>query len=256
VILYAPLFIGFGAAGVAAPVRWLLLAAAVLGAFLAREAAGLLLRRRGGSGVGFWLAVYLGILLGGALPLLFCYRIASLIPIGALAALLFGIHTFLLMRGRLDRSQWGEILGVGALALTAPAAYAVATGRLDAQAWLLWAACLLYFSSAIFSVKMHLNAAKAKRDWNEAKRREIGRDTLQYHLLLGAVLLLAALRIGGSAAVWLASAYLPAIIRGLRGWVGLSPVLPPLKRVGIQETLLSVWFTFCLLAATSGWRHP
>ena len=60
VILYAPLVLGFGASGVFAPVRWLLLIIAVTGLFLAREAAGLILRGRGKAGTGLWLALYIG----------------------------------------------------------------------------------------------------------------------------------------------------------------------------------------------------
>ena len=170
---------------------------AVTGAFLAREAAGLLLRKRGKGGTAFWLAVYSALFLAGALPLVLFFRVYSLLPIGIAALLLFGVHSWCLVRGRLDRSQWGEILGVGALTLTAPAAVAVTSGRLTTVAWLLWAACLLYYSSSIFSVKMVLSAARAKRDWSESKRREIGRDCLGYHLLLTAAVGIAAFRLGG-----------------------------------------------------------
>jgi len=254
VILYCSLFLGLAAAGGSTPARWLLVIVTVTGAFLTREAAGLLLRRRGGTSVGFWFWVYMALFLAGALPLLFWYRVVSLLLIGGLAALLFAFHSALLMRGRLDRSQWGEILGVGALALTAPAGYATAAGRLDGVAWLIWAACLLYFSSGIFMVKMFLSAAKWKRDWSDEKRRAVGRQTLQYHLILAGLLILFALRVGGSASAWVAAAYLPALFRALKGWSALTPVLPPLKRVGIQEAALAIWFTGCLLAAVSGWR--
>lgn len=254
VILYCSLLLGFGAAAVVAPMQWLLLTSAVTGAFLTREAASLLLRRRGKTGTGFWLGVYLTFSLGGGLPLLFYYRVASLLLFGALAVLLFGIHSLLLLRERLDRSQWGEVLGVGALTLAAPAACTLAMGRLNSEAWLLWVACLLYFSSGVFTVKMYLNAARAKREWNETRRREIGRDTLQYHLLLAGALIFAALRIGVGQSGWIIAAYLPALIRALRGWARLTPVLPPLKRVGLQEALLAVWFTGCLLAALTAWH--
>lgn len=249
VILYAPLVLGFASAGLVTPLRWLLLCLAVTGAFMGREAAGLLLRKRGKAGTGFWLGVYTGLFLAGTLPLLFYYRVVPLVAIGAVAALLFCIHSYWLLHGRMDRSQWGEILGVGALTLTAPAAYATATGGVTPTAWLLWAACLLYYSSSIFTVKMFLGAAKAKRDWSDERRRDIGRDCLLYHLLLTAALIATACRVGGRESLWLVLAYVPALIRAFRAVAALTPVLPPLKRVGIQETLLAVWFSGCLLAA-------
>lgn len=250
VILYGSMMLGFGAAKRGISLPCLLLLASVTGAFLTREAAALLLRRRGRQGTGFWFGVYLTLFGGGALPLLLVYRITALYWIGALMALLFGLHSALLLRKRLDRSQWGEILGVGALTLTAPAASIVATHRLENSAWLLWGACLLFFSSGIFTVKMYLNAVKARREWCEAKRRELGRDTRCYHLLLAGALLLTALRIGGSASLWLVAAYLPALIRAAHAYARLTPQLPSLKRVGMRETLLAFWFIGCLLAAT------
>lgn len=252
VILYSPMILGFAASSAVAPVRWLLLGLAVTGVFLGREAAGLLLRRREKSGTAFWLGVYVALFLAGALPLILYYHITSLVQIGALAILLFCIHSYWLLRGRQDRSQWGEILGVGALTLTAPAAVAVSTGSLTALAWLLWAACLLYYSSSIFTVKMYLSAAKSKRDWSESKRRKAGRDCFSYHLLLTVAVGLAAFRLGGREGFWLTAAYLPALARAFRAVAMLTPVLPPLKRVGVLETVLALWFTGCLLAAVRG----
>jgi hypothetical protein len=250
VILYAPLLIGFGAAlHGTVPIKWLLLTLAVMGAFLAREAAGLLLRGRGKAGTGFWLAIYAAAWLAGGLPLLLLCHLSSLLWIGALMVILFALHSLLLVRGRLDRSQWGEILGVGALTLTAPAAYSVATAALDFRAWLVWAGCLLYFSGPIFYVKMLLAAAKSRRAWSEEKRREIGRDTFIYHALLAITLLGVALRIGGDSALWLGAAYLPTLLRAFYRAVKLTPELPPLKRIGIQETLHALWFMICFLTA-------
>src|SRR5690349_19282818 len=97
VMLYVPLLIGFAVAGEWTPLRWLLLTLAVTGAFLARDAAGLLLRRRGKPGTRFWLCLYSAILIAGALPLLWVYRVWSLLMIGLLVAALFGLHSLLLI---------------------------------------------------------------------------------------------------------------------------------------------------------------
>ena len=252
VILYAPLFIALAATPPFALAPSLLLVLAVTGLFLAREAAGRLLRRRGQAGTTFWLGVYLAAALAGTLPLLRSYRRLALLHVGLLVVGLFALHALLLLwpaRKRLDRSQWGEILGVGALALTAPAAYVVARGALDSRAWTLWAACVLYFSSGIFYVKMLLAAVKVRRVIGWPERWRVGRDNLLYHLLLvGGVAVLAAQQ-GGRSGLLVALAYLPALCRAFRGWATLTNRLPPLKRVGLAETFYSLWFLGCFLAA-------
>jgi hypothetical protein len=252
VILYAPLLIALAATPPFALAPSLLLILAVTGLFLAREAAGLRLRRRGQEGTAFWLGVYLALALAGALPLVLVYHRLALLPIGLLVVGLFALHALLLLwpaRKRLDRSQWGEILGVGALALTAPAACVVAGGALDGRAWMLWAACVLYFSSSIFFVKMLLAAVKVRGDFGWPERWRIGRDNLTYHVLLvGGTVILAA-RFGAGSGLLVAIAYLPVLFRAFRGWATLSNKLPPLKRVGLAETFYSLWFMGFFLAA-------
>ncbi len=252
VILYAPLAMTLA---VARPFRLapsLLLLLAVTGLFLSREAAGLLLRRRGKGGTAFWLAVYLALALMGALPLLLIYQRMALLRVGALVLALFALHSLLLLwpaRRRLDRSQWGEILATGALALTAPAAYSVATGRLDGFAWCLWAACTLYFSSSIFFVKMLLAAGKVRGAFGRRERWQAGRDNLNYHVLLVLIVVAVTALRGGPGAFLALAAYLPALFRALRGWATLSNKLPPLKRVGMGETLYALWFIGFFLSA-------
>ncbi len=241
------------------PFAWmpsLLLVLAVTALFLWREAAGLLLRRRGTEGTALWLGIYTATAALSALPLFLVYHRMALLPIGLLAAGLFALHALLLLwpaRRRLDRSQWGEILAVGALALTAPAAYVVARGSLDGRAWYLWAACTFYFSSSIFFVKMLLAAVKVKGAFTPGDRWRVGRDNLLYHLLLACVVTAAAALQGGTGAALAAIAYLPALLRAFRGWATLSNKLPPLKRVGLGETFYSLWFTGCFLASL-WWR--
>jgi hypothetical protein len=252
VILYAPLVIAFAAARPFALGPALLLVLAVTGLYLARNAAGLLFRWRGKEGTAFWLAVYLLLAAAGALPLLLAYGRTDLLLLGLIAAGLFGVHSALLVlpaKKRLDRSQWGEILAVGALALTAPAAWAVSTGRLDGRAWLLWAACALYFSSGIFFVKMLLGAVKVRGDFTTRDRRRVGRDNLLYHALLTVLVLSGAAALGGVGGGFGVLAFLPALLRAFAGAARLTNALPPLKQVGLLETAYSLWFMGFLLAA-------
>jgi hypothetical protein len=252
VILYAPLVVALAAVWPFAPWPAFLLLLAVTGAFLVRNVAGLLIRRRGERRLERWLALYLALLTAGALPLFLIYRRFALLPVGMLAALLFALHAWLSVwpaRRRLDRSQWGEILAVGALALTAPAAYVAARGALDGTAWCLWAACTLYFSSSIFFVKMLLAAVKVRGAFSPRERWNVGRENLVYHLLLAGIVMLLAARIGGWSGLLAFLAYLPVIVRALVGWAALSNALPPLKRVGLAETFYSLWFSAFFLAA-------
>ncbi len=252
VILYAPMVLGFAAAGKPAPVAWLLITGTVTALFIGREAASLLIRGRSTPQTRGWAAIFgtmaalLGSLLlatSGAMPLL---------TVGAGALVLFGVHSALLKlsgRKRLDRSQWGEIIGVAALTLTAPAAYAAVVHHLDLEIALIWLGCIGYYSSGIFYVKMWLAAVKLKKTWNETSRLQCGRENNTYNAMLTVGVVIAATRLHSlPAAILVSVAYLPAIVRSAWGYMHLSPQLPPLKRVGMQETVYAVWFTLMLIA--------
>ncbi len=251
IVLYAPMAITLLALHSVPMLRAALLFVAVTGLFLARNAIGLLARRRGREGTGFWAGIYLALAAAGTLPLLMHWHLIALLDMGGVMLPLFALHTALLLapaKRRLDRSQWGEILAVGALALTAPAAYIVVRGHPDRIAWLLWMASALYFSSGIFLVKMLLAAAKVRSDFGWRERLRIGRDHLIYHLLLGVALAVMMVWIGGSGAILILIAYLPALIRAMVWWTKLTNRLPPLKRVGWMETVYALWFSGFLIA--------
>ncbi|MBI4551187.1 MAG: YwiC-like family protein [Candidatus Latescibacteria bacterium] len=252
VMLYAPLVIVLAAVRPVAVLPSLFLILTVTSVFLGQYALRVFIRRRGPRLVVAWLGVELTLLAAGLLPLLFVYRLTGLLAIGALAAALFGLHTLLLYwpsRKRLDRSQWGETLAVGALALTAPAAYVVARGGLDPIAWSIWAACVLYFSSGIFYVNMLLSAARIRGEFDARDRWRVGRDLVVYHVLLILVVGGASLAIGGWAAPLAALAYVPVLVRAFWGWATLSNELPPLTRVGLREVAYTLWFTGVFVAA-------
>jgi len=61
----------------------------------------------------------------------------ELIWLGIIAGVVFVLQMFLKRMGRTTRMA-AEVVGALALTSTAPAAYCVATGRLDARAWALW----------------------------------------------------------------------------------------------------------------------
>lgn len=246
VMLYAPIVIVAAAFPPPRLAGIMLLTGAVTGIFLARDVLGRVFRKRSTAGDRCWLAVYLLLTAGCAAPLMTPSDRRPLVEIAILAAALFAVHSALLLipaRKRLDRSQWGEVLAVGALSLTAPAASVVVRGGLDAVAWCIWTACTLYFSSSVFFVKMLLAATKYKDGFGLRERWAAGRDCVIYHALLTAVCAFVALQLGGRGGLLSTIAFAPAILRAFAGWLRLSPKLPPLKVVGVFETVYALWFT-------------
>ncbi len=256
VMLYAPVVIALLALHAFPTAKIFALLAAITGLFLVRNVFGLLVRKRGGSGSAFWFILYSALFLSGALPLLFTQQRYLFIYIGLTAVILFGLHTILLMvpgKRRLDRSEWGEILASGALALTGPAAAVAAQGEINRLAITLWAASTLYFTSGIFFVKMLLAAAKERGEIGREARLRLGSNCLIYHAFLGMLLCSGFFLLPLRTAVIALIAILPVEFRMLKGWMQLSRRPPPLRKVGRGETLYLLWFAAMLSIALS---HP
>lgn len=251
VMLYVPMAVAFAVAHFIAPVPAFLLFLALTGAFLARHPADLLLRGRAQPGALLWTGVYLAVAALGGLPLLLVYQRGALLVVLCIAGALFGAHVALLTwpsRKRLDRSVAGEVLAVAGLTLSAPAAYVVATGQLDGMAWCLWAACALFFGGGVFHVKMLLGAAKHRGAMDLGARLSLGRFNLAYHAAMAGVAVALSGRAGAGAAM-VCLAYAPAVARAVWGTLRLSRRLPPLKRVGVLETLYALWFAVLFASA-------
>jgi hypothetical protein len=251
VMLYLPMVLAFA---VARPGGWLsvvLLFVALTGAFLARHPADLLLRGKGDTGSPFWMVAYGLIATAAAVPLVVVWHAAPLLFVAAIAGVLFGAHAVLLewpAKRRMDRSVFGEVLAVLGLTLSAPAAIAVSHGTLSGLAWTLWAACALYFGSGIFHVKTLLSGAKYKGELDAASRWNLGRSSVIYHVLLAILALGVATSVSGRP-VYVIAAFAPVVVRALWGVAHLSRRLPPLKRVGMLETVYALWFAVWFGAA-------
>lgn len=251
VMLFAPLAIGLAVGPPPPPAPALLLVIAAAGALLLQNTTGFVLRGRA-QGRTVWLAIYLSLFCASVLPLLLVYHLTALLTLGIPAAALLAMRLALLLipaRKRLDRSLWGEVLGVPALTLTAPAAYIVSGGALDGEAWCLWAATTIYFASGIFVVKMLLAAARSKAPLDWPARLRVGRDHLIYHALLIVALGFVATTLPRRAALLAVLAYVPALYRALLSWIRLSNRLPNLTRVGFGELLYALWFVGLFIAA-------
>jgi hypothetical protein len=151
------------------------------------------------------------------LPLLIVWKLWWLAAFGVVAAPLAFRKT--------ERSAVMQLLAVAGLTLTAPAAWYVATGKLDYRLWL-WN--VLYFAGGVFYVKMHIASAIA--------RKPTGR--LPVILYYGGL--------GGMLAWWpVGLAFVPVIVRAFAGVAMLTPVLR-IKRLGWTEVAHSVVFAVTL----------
>lgn len=271
-MFYAPLLLVLAALGPFQPLPALLLVMAATGAFFGQSALMQVIRGRASRGVRLWTAIYMALCLGGGLPLLFVYHRWQLLAIGAAGLALFAYYTRLMTRPELRkqiRSETSEVLTVAILAMTAPAAYIVARGALDGWAFLIWAACLFYFCSSIFYLKMWFAAAKLRGRFTAEAKREAGRTSMRYHGTLAALVVAGSLALAGLGtssgsiarpdaapgllpSLLLVAAYAPILARAFWGWMRLSTRLPSLRRVGMIEAALALWFTGCWIAMLRG----
>lgn len=182
-----------------------------------------------------WFWIYLtGGTVSGAV-LIWHRQLFWLIPMGAALLGVLTLHLFLIA-GRKEKFVAGELLGVVGLTASAPVTYYVAHRTLDAEALVLWMLNILYFSSAIFYVKMVVSRHVASRQ-EEAGRRS--RQCILYHSLL--VLVVGVLIWLDRIPLWTFLAFLPITIRALAGTTSGKGRLN-LKRIGYTEVLHTVFF--------------
>lgn len=169
-----------------------------------------------------WTAILLAGSAACTLPLLLIWKLWWLAAFGLVAAPLAFRKT--------ERSVAMQLLAVIGLTLTAPAAWYVATGKLDYRLWLLNA---LYFAGGVFYVKMHIAAAIQRR----SSKLRLGTATLAYYGALTVV----------SVMWWpVGLAFVPATLRAVAGVARLSPVLR-IKRLGWTEVVYSLIFAAILM---------
>lgn len=216
----------------------MLLIVAVLAAFCAQNLVRLWLRKRTSHRDLGWLALFAGIGLVALVPLLLQVpRWQDFVVLGGLAVAFLAVQGVLLLipaRKRLDRSLWGELAAIPALTLPGPAACAL-VAPLGTKAWVVWGLSIAFFASGVFAVKLVLASAKFRKGLTSRERWGIGWPHVLYHALLfvGLVLL---------RSLWLGIAFLPALVRAILTYVRLDGTLPPLKKVGMREAALALWF--------------
>jgi len=209
--------------------RIALLLASVLCFYLARTS--WLKRRRK------WTCLLLALSVACVAPLLFVGQLWWLIAFGAVAAPLGFRKT--------ERSLAMQLLAVGGLTLTAPAAWYAATGRLDTRSLLLWLLNVLYFAGGVFYVKMHVAAALRRKTFGDlAEKPRPGAAVLTYYT--GVVVVLLALMMSGVISFWVSVAYAPVVLRAFVGVARLGPTLR-IKRLGWTEVAYSLVYAVVLV---------
>lgn len=246
-MLYVPFALGTATAGWRGGVHFAhvgLLLVGISAAFIGRE-----------SIVAWWRARRLGhpsAAAGRDALLLSLLAIATAVPLlqeTRAFAILFLAGTFsyaihlLQVRRRQVRTFSGELLGIAALALAAPAAYVAGRGTWEATGAWLWGLCILYFTSSVFYVKLRVAYLQKHR---VREQRQLRLATALYHagLLATWVALVIAERLP-----WLVLlAFVPVVVRAVWSvWHGARKL--DLRRTGILEIAYALHFLIWTAAA-------
>jgi hypothetical protein len=164
----------------------------------------------------------------------------TLLLLGGVTGISFLGQGILKKMGRSTRMT-SQIVGAVGLTVTAPAAYYVATGRLDALAFGLWLATFLFSAIQVYFVQLRIHGSKLS-----SFKERIGRGT---GFLIGEVVLMATLLLavrGG----WLTAlnlfAFAPAVLRAT-AWFFQKPKPLNVNKLGWGEVRQSLAFGVLLV---------
>jgi hypothetical protein len=244
-MLYVPFILGVAVAGrVNWPILLLLLSATAV--FISRESMLVYWRARArgrdAAEAGRTLLLYLALAAALGSPLVFAFELFWLIPLGLIGAAL------LLINGRQatrmeERETMSEIMAIGGLTMTAPAAYYAASGRWEMTAFWLWLLSALYMASSVFYVKLRVYRLNPRK---QAEQRQALRSCALYHSFL--IVALPALIFAGSLSLFAFIAFTPALVRTFWGMFKPKSKVN-LMRAGILEIAYSLVFMICAAVA-------
>lgn len=248
-MLIVPLWVGIGTAGVVSgPV--VLFALTAFGFFLLRYPLMLAVKSRAPAARAsalWWSAIYgaLTLVLSAALMLLSPNWL--LVPLGALGFASLAVYLWNAAR-RAEMTTAGEWIGIAGLALGAPGAFLVATGRLDTTAVALYFLNLFYFGGTVFYVKFKVREqprlVRVSDHWGE--RLWAGRLTLAYHISV--FVLIAAFAILSIVPALAPIAFIPVMCKAVGGVI-MSPSRLNLRRLGFIELGFTIVFALVVLTA-------
>ena len=164
----------------------------------------------------------------------------ALLWIGAAAGAAFVVQAALKRVWRRARVA-SQMIGAAGLTATAPAAYCVVAGRLDATAWSLWAANFLFAVNQIQFVQLRIHAAHTA---NRSEKVSAGRWFLAGQAILMVVLTAACVEklFGWYAAI----AFLPVLFRGF-AWFAVAPQPLAIQALGKSELAYACTFGVLLV---------
>lgn len=166
----------------------------------------------------------------------------ALLVFGAASACALAMQGVLRKLGRGAR-MISQIVGAIGLTCTAPAAYYIGTGHLDARAFVLWIANWIFAGNQIHFVQLRIHAARAT---TFAEKLARGRFFLVGQPILLLVLVWASLwHILPPLSIL---AFLPAVVRGSR-WFFQKPEPLNVKSLGWSEMKQGLAFGFLLAVA-------
>jgi hypothetical protein len=246
-----PLLIGAAAGGELEPLL-VLLGLTALAAFLIRQPATIAVKalsgRRARDELGpalVWWAAY-AVLTAVGVVLLVDASQGRLLLLATPGVLIFSWHLWLVSRRQERRRPGVEIIGAGALALAAPAAYWVSGGGSDPEAWLLWGLTWLQSAASIVHVHLRLEQRRLELMPELASRLRMGRRSLSYNGFNQLASL--ALALGGWVPTLVPVAFgltfLDAIEGVFRPAVGTRP-----RRIGVRQLLISSAFVLMMVLA-------
>jgi hypothetical protein len=181
----------------------------------------------------------------GLLWLFWGGRRLPLLAIGCAAGAAFLLQ-YLVKRTWRNARTAAQAIGAAGLTSTAPAAYYVATGRLDPMAWTLWAANLLFAVNQIHYVQLRIHAPKAE---DRGRKVSLARGFLVGQFVLAG--LLAASCAGGLFRWYAAAAFLPVLCRGF-AWFAAAPAPLAVHRLGKSELAQACLFGLLLVLGLVG----
>jgi len=164
----------------------------------------------------------------------------DLLWIGAAAGTAFAGQSILKRISRSARTA-AQMVGAAGLTSTAPAAYYAVTGRLDATAWSLWVANLLFAINQIQFVQLRIRAAHTR---NRSEKLSAGRSFLIGQVML--IMLLAVAGIGQLFPWFAALAFLPVLLRGF-AWFAVKSEVLAIQTLGKSELFYACAFGVLLV---------
>ncbi|MFB3815438.1 MAG: YwiC-like family protein [Terriglobales bacterium] len=187
-------------------------------------------------------AAFAGVALLAINALLWNGQNLGLLPLGAVAAVLFAAQTFVRGMGRNARTA-SQLIGALGLTSTAAAAYYVVAGQFDTRALALWLANWLFAANQVHFVQLRIHGARLVNF-----DQKFAHASAFFFGQFGMMVVVAAAACTGHLPLLAVFAFLPVFVRGLL-WFFSGPGPLRVHRLGITE--LSHAIAFGVLLALS-----